>query len=47
MMAMRWYVVQAFSSFEKQVRRLLQEHIKHAGTEDKFQEAVLIRQGSQ
>ncbi len=47
MMAMRWYVVQAFSSFEKQERRLLQEHIKHAGAEDKFQEAELIRRDSQ
>ena len=47
MMAVRWYVVQAFSGFEKQVRRSLQEHIRDAGVEDKFQEAELIRQGSQ
>ena len=47
MMVMRWYVVQAFSGFDKQVRWSLQEHIKHAGAEDKFQEAELIRQDSQ
>ena len=47
MMAMRWYVVQAFSGFEKHVARSLQEHIKYAGVEDKFQEVELIRQDSQ
>ncbi len=47
MMAMRWYVVQAFSGFEKQVRRSLREHIRYAGVEDKFQEVELIRQDSQ
>ncbi len=47
MMAVRWYVVQAFSGFEKQVRRSLQEHMRDAGVEDKFQEVELIRQGSQ
>ena len=33
---MRWYVVHAFSGFEKQVQRSLLEHIKRAGMEDRF-----------
>ncbi len=41
MMAMRWYVVQAFSGFEKHVARSLQEHIKNAGVEDKFDEILV------
>ena len=47
MMAMRWYVVPAFSGFEKQVGRSLQEHIRDAGVENKFQDTELIRQDSQ
>ena len=41
MMAMRWYVVHTFSGFEKQVSRLLREHIKNAGVEDKFDEILV------
>jgi transcriptional antiterminator NusG len=33
---MRWYVVQAFSGYEKHVMRALGERIKHAGMEDRF-----------
>ncbi len=35
-MAKRWYVVHAFSGFEKQVQRSLAERIARAGMEDKF-----------
>jgi transcriptional antiterminator NusG len=35
-MTMRWYVVHAYSGFEKQVARSLQEHVKAAGMQDKF-----------
>lgn len=51
-MAMRWYVVQAYSGFEHHVRRSLEEHIKRAGVQDKFgqilvptEEVVEIRDG--
>ena len=40
-MTMRWYVVHAFSGFEKQVQRSLLEHIKRAGMEDKFGEILV------
>ena len=33
---MRWYVVHAYSGFEHQVKRSLEERIKRAGMEDKF-----------
>src|SRR5919106_4604684 len=32
----RWYVVHAYSGFEKSVQRALQERIRRAGMEDKF-----------
>jgi len=35
-MTMRWYVVQAYSGFEKSVQKSLKEHIKRAGMEDQF-----------
>ena len=35
-MALRWYVVHAYSGFEAQVRRSLEERIKLKGMEDKF-----------
>ncbi len=35
-MAKRWYVVHAFSGFEKQVQRSLAERIARAGMEDMF-----------
>jgi len=51
-MAMRWYVVQAFSGFEGVVKRSLEERIERAGMQDKFgeilvptEEVVEIRNG--
>ena len=38
---MRWYVVHAFSGFEKQVAQSMQDHIKRAGMEDKFGEILV------
>lgn len=35
-MTQRWYVVHAYSGFEKQVARSLKEHIKNAGLENMF-----------
>ena len=35
-MTMRWYVVHAYSGFEKKVQKSLRDHIKRAGMEDKF-----------
>jgi len=40
-MAKRWYVVHAFSGFEKQVQRSLAERIARAGMEDKFGEILV------
>ncbi len=40
-MALRWYVIHAYSGFEKQVQRSLQERIKRAGMEDKFGEILV------
>ncbi|MBA1149083.1 transcription termination/antitermination protein NusG [Ectothiorhodospiraceae bacterium WFHF3C12] len=51
-MAKRWYVVHAYSGFENQVKKSLEEHIKRAGMEDQFgeilvptEEVVEIREG--
>ena len=33
---MRWYVIQAFSGFEKQVQRSLKDHISRNGMEESF-----------
>jgi transcriptional antiterminator NusG len=51
-MAMRWYVVQAYSGFEQQVRRSLLERINRAGFNDRFgqilvptEEVVEMRDG--
>ena len=51
-MAMRWFVVQAFSGFEGTVKRSLEERIVRASLEDKFgdilvptEEVVEIRNG--
>jgi len=51
-MAMRWYVVQAFSGFEGVVKRSLEERIERAEMSDKFgeilvptEEVVEIRNG--
>ncbi len=35
-MAKRWYVVHAYSGFEAQVKRMLEERIRRYGMEDKF-----------
>ncbi len=35
-MSMRWYVVHAYSGFEKSVQRALTERVTRAGMEDKF-----------
>jgi len=40
-MTMRWYVVHAYSGFEKNVQRTLKEHIKRAGMEDQFGEILV------
>lgn len=40
-MSKRWYVVHAFSGFEKQVQRSLTERIERAGMEDQFGEILV------
>lgn len=40
-MAKRWYVVHAYSGFERHVKRSLEERIKRAGMEDKFGEILV------
>jgi transcriptional antiterminator NusG len=52
-MAKRWYVVHAYSGFEQQVKRSLDERIKRMGLEDSFgeilvptEEVVEMREGS-
>jgi transcriptional antiterminator NusG len=40
-MAMRWYVVHAYSGFENQVRRSLLERIERFGMQDKFGEVLV------
>lgn len=40
-MSKRWYVIHAFSGFEKQVQRSLQERIVRAGMEDMFGEVLV------
>ncbi len=51
-MSMRWYVVHAYSGFEHQVKRSLEERIRRANMEEKFgdvlvptEEVVEMRQG--
>jgi len=39
--AKRWYVVHAYSGFENQVKRSLEERIKRFGMEDKFGEILV------
>jgi transcriptional antiterminator NusG len=53
-MAMRWYVVHAFSGYENQVKRSLVDRIAHSGLDDQFgeilvptEEVVEMRGGSQ
>ena len=52
-MSKRWYVVHAYSGFEQQVKRSLNERIKRKGLEDSFgevlvptEEVVEMREGS-
>lgn len=52
-MAMRWYVVHAYSGFEKSVQKALKERVAREGMEDKFgqilvpvEEVVEVRSGS-
>jgi transcriptional antiterminator NusG len=40
-MEKQWYVVHAFSGFEKQVARSLEEHIRNAGMEEFFGEIMV------
>ena len=40
-MAKQWYVVHAFSGFEKQVARSLEEHVRNAGMEELFGEIMV------
>ncbi|MFZ5603658.1 MAG: transcription termination/antitermination protein NusG [Pseudomonadota bacterium] len=40
-MAKRWYVVHAYSGFEKHVKRSLLERVKRAGMEDEFGEILV------
>jgi transcriptional antiterminator NusG len=40
-MALRWYVVHAYSNFEGQVKRALEERITRAGMEGKFGEILV------
>lgn len=53
-MALRWYVVHAYSGFEAQVKRSLEERVKRFGMESKFgqilvptEEVVEMRSGQQ
>lgn len=53
-MAMRWYVVHAYSGFENQVKKMLSERVKRHGMEDRFgeilvptEEVVEMREGQQ
>jgi transcriptional antiterminator NusG len=53
-MALRWYVVHAYSGFESQVKRSLEERIKRYGLEERFgqvlvptEEVVEMRGGQQ
>ena len=40
-MALRWYVVHAYSGFESHVKRALEERIKLAGKEEQFGEILV------
>ena len=40
-MTKRWYVVHAYSGFEKQVKRSLEDRVRRAGMEDKFGEVLV------
>jgi len=40
-MAKRWYVVHAYSGFENQVKRTLEDRIRRAGMEDRFGDVLV------
>lgn len=40
-MSKKWYVVHAYSGFEKQVKNSLEDHIRRAGMEDQFGEILV------
>ncbi|MEA5445204.1 transcription termination/antitermination protein NusG [Gammaproteobacteria bacterium AB-CW1] len=40
-MAKRWYVLQAYSGFEHQVKRSLEDRVRHSGMADKFGEILV------
>ncbi|MDH3645532.1 MAG: transcription termination/antitermination protein NusG [Gammaproteobacteria bacterium] len=40
-MALRWYVVHAYSNFEHKVKKSLEERVKRYGLEDKFGEILV------
>ncbi|MDQ2070552.1 transcription termination/antitermination protein NusG [Natronospira bacteriovora] len=40
-MAKRWYVLQAYSGFEHQVKRSLEDRVRHSGMEDCFGEILV------
>ena len=40
-MTMRWYVIQAYSGYEQQVMRSLQDRIERSGLQDKFGEILV------
>ena len=40
-MALRWYVVHAYSGFESQVKNSLKEHVARSGMQDKFGEILV------
>ena len=40
-MALRWYVIHAYSGYEQQVMRTLKERIKRMGMEGKFGEILV------
>ncbi|MBK1734971.1 transcription termination/antitermination protein NusG [Halorhodospira abdelmalekii] len=40
-MALRWYVIHAYSGFEKQVQRSLKERVRRAGMSEKFGEILV------
>ncbi len=53
-MALRWYVIHAYSNYENQVKKALEERVKRAGLEQYFgkvlvptEEVVEMRQGQQ
>ena len=40
-MAMRWYIVHAYSNFEKKVAESIREQAAHRGLADKFEEILV------